>query len=108
MNLQISPAELAEKLRSKNPPRLLDVRQPDENAFAALPNSTLIPLGEIAARVDELEDWRDEEIVVYCHHGIRSLNAIAQLRHLGFTKLQNLAGGIDRWTTDVDPKLPRY
>ena len=108
MNLQISPAELAEKLRSENPPRLLDVRQPDENDFVALPNSTLIPLGEIAARVDELEDWRDEEIVVYCHHGIRSLNAIAQLRHLGFTKLQNLVGGIDRWTTDVDPKLPRY
>jgi rhodanese-related sulfurtransferase len=108
MNLQISPAELAEKLRSENPPHLLDVREPEENAFAALPDSTLIPLGELASRIYEIEDWRDEEIVVYCHHGIRSLNAIAQLRHLGFTKLQNLAGGIDRWTTDVDPKLPRY
>jgi rhodanese-related sulfurtransferase len=108
MNLQISPTELAGKLRSENPPHLLDVRQPEENALVALPNSTLIPLGEITSRVDELEEWRDEEIVVYCHHGIRSLNAIAQLRHLGFTKLQNLAGGIDRWTCDVDPKLPRY
>jgi rhodanese-related sulfurtransferase len=108
MNLQISPAELAEKLRSENPPHLLDVRQPDEHAFVSLPNSTLIPLGEIASRLDELEDWRDEEIVVYCHHGVRSLNGIAQLKHFGFAKLQNLAGGIDRWTTDVDPKLPRY
>lgn len=108
MNLQISPTELAEKLRSENPPHLLDVREPEENAFVALPNSTLIPLGEIAARADELEDWRDEEIVVYCHHGIRSLNAIAQLRNFGFSKLQNLAGGIDRWTNEVNPKLPRY
>lgn len=108
MNLQISPAELAEKLRSENPPHLLDVRESEENAFVALPNSTLIPLGELASRMDELEDWRDEEIVVYCHHGIRSVNAIAQLKHFGFTKLQNLAGGIDRWTNDVDPSLPRY
>lgn len=108
MNLQISPSELAEKLRSETPPHLLDVRQPDENAFVALPNSKLIPLGEIASRVDEIETWRDEEIVVYCHHGIRSLNAIAQLQQFGFTQLQNLAGGIDRWTSEVDPTLPRY
>ena len=108
MNLQIFPIELAEKLRSENPPHLLDVREQEEHDLVALPNSTLIPLGEIASRVDELEDWRDKEIVVYCHHGIRSLNAIAQLRHFGFTKLQNLAGGIERWTTEIDPALPRY
>jgi rhodanese-related sulfurtransferase len=106
--LQISPVEAAEKLRSSNPPRLLDVREPDEHAFAALPNSTLIPLGQIGSRAGEIEDWKDEEIIVYCHHGIRSLRAIAQLRHMGFTKLRNLAGGIDRWTTDVDPRVPRY
>jgi rhodanese-related sulfurtransferase len=108
VNLQISPAELAAKLRSANPPRLLDVRETEEHKLVALPNSTLIPLGELASRIDELDDWRDEEIVVYCHHGIRSLNAIAQLKHFGFTKLQNLAGGIDRWTTEVNPALPRY
>lgn len=108
MNLQISPRELDERLRSPAPPHLLDVREPDENAFVALPNSTLIPLGQLASRYDEIEEWKDEEIVVYCHHGIRSLNAIAQLKHFGFAKLQNLAGGIDRWSTDVDPKFPRY
>ncbi len=108
MNLQISPEELAEKLRSENPPHLLDVREAEENSFVALPDSTLIPLGEIASRYDEIEKWKDEEIVVYCHHGIRSLNAIAQLKHFGFSKLQNLAGGIDQWTRDVDPALPRY
>lgn len=68
----------------------------------------MIPLGELFARAEELEEWKNEEVVVYCHHGIRSLNAIAQLRHLGFTKLQNLAGGIDRWTSEVDPSVPRY
>ena len=108
MNFQISPTELAEQLRSESPPHLLDVREPEENALVALPNSILIPLGQLSSRVDEMENLKDAEIVVYCHHGIRSLNAIAQLRHFGFTKLKNLAGGIDRWTTEVDPKLPRY
>ncbi|MEO6036259.1 MAG: rhodanese-like domain-containing protein [Verrucomicrobiota bacterium] len=108
MNLQITPSELAEKLRAPLPPRLLDVREQEEHDLVALPASTLIPLGQITSRVDEIAAWQDEEIVVYCHHGIRSLNAIAQLRHLGFTKLQNLAGGIDRWTTEIDPTLPKY
>ena len=100
--------ELAAKLRLPNPPRLLDVRQPEEHAFVALANSTLIPLGELAARVDEIEDWREQELVVYCHHGIRSAQAVAHLRAAGFTDVHNLAGGIDRWTDEVDPALPRY
>jgi rhodanese-related sulfurtransferase len=104
----MTPSELAAKLRSPKPPRLLDVRQPDEHAFVSLPNSTLIPLGELSARADEIEDWKDEEVVVYCHHGIRSANAIAQLRAIGFMNLHNLSGGIDRWTTEIDPRLPRY
>ena len=104
----MTPSELAAKLQSPNPPRLLDVRQPDEHALVSLPNSTLIPLGELSARADEIEDWKDEEVVVYCHHGIRSANAIAQLRAIGFMNLHNLSGGIDRWTTEIDPRLPRY
>ena len=108
MNLQISPAELADALSKPQPPHLLDVREQEEHELVALPGSVLIPLGEIGARSDEIADWQDEELVVYCHHGIRSLNAIAQLRHFGFSKLRNLAGGIDRWTTEVDPTVPRY
>jgi sulfur-carrier protein adenylyltransferase/sulfurtransferase len=60
------------------------------------------------ARVDEIDDWKNHEVVVYCHHGIRSGNAIAQLRAIGFTNLHNLSGGIDRWTSEVDPSLPKY
>jgi rhodanese-related sulfurtransferase len=104
----MTPQELAAKLHSANPPRLLDVRQPEERAFVALPNSTLIPLGELAERMDEVEDWKGDEVVVYCHHGIRSAQAVAQLRAAGFANIHNLAGGIDRWTDEVDPALPRY
>lgn len=104
----MTPSELAAKLRSPNPPRLLDVRQADEHAFVALPGSTLLPLGELVSRVEEIEEWKNEEVVVYCHHGIRSANAVAQLRAVGFTNVHNLSGGIDRWTTEVDSSLPRY
>ena len=104
----MTPTELAEKLRSLTPPRLLDVRQPEEHAFVAMPNSTLIPLGELPARVGELDEWKDDEVVVYCHHGIRSAQAVAHLREVGFTNVHNLAGGIDRWSTEVESTLPRY
>ena len=104
----MTPRELSERLHSDGPPRLLDVRQPEEHAFVSLPQSKLIPLGELLSRVDEVEDWREEEVVVYCHHGIRSAQAVAQLRAMGFANVHNLSGGIDRWTTEVDPALPRY
>ncbi len=106
--MQLSPLELAAELKSAQPPRLLDVRQPDEHAFAALPGSTLIPLGELAVRLDEIEDWREAAVVVYCHHGIRSARAVAMLGVAGFKNVRNLSGGIDRWTSDVDPAMPRY
>ena len=104
----MTPQELAAKLQSAQPPRLLDVRQPEEHAFVALPHSTLIPLRELGERMEELEDWKRDEVVAYCHHGIRSAQAVAQLRAAGFAHVHNLAGGIDRWTDEVDPTLPRY
>jgi rhodanese-related sulfurtransferase len=104
----ISPAELAAQFNSENPPRLLDVREAEEHAFCALPNSRLVPLSEFLEHVEELADWRDQDVVVYCHHGVRSAHAIALLRPLGFTRLRNLSGGIDRWSLEVDPAVPRY
>jgi rhodanese-related sulfurtransferase len=105
---QISPSELAERLRQENPPHLLDVREPEEHAFAALPNSTLVPMREIPARLEELLEWKDAEVVVYCHHGIRSLHAAAFLAEAGFTNVINLSGGIDQWSQQVDAGVPRY
>ncbi len=106
--MQISPTALAARLRAGTPVRLLDVREPGEHAFAALPGSRLIPLGELPERLSDLDDWRDQDVVVYCHHGVRSAHAIGFLRSAGFSRLENLAGGIDRWSTEVDPAVPRY
>ncbi len=105
---QMPPAQAAELLKSDHPPRLLDVRMSGEFALAALPGAKLIPLGELPARVDEINDWRTEEILVYCHHGMRSLQAAVFLRQQGYARVTNVAGGIDRWSLEVDPALPRY
>jgi rhodanese-related sulfurtransferase len=104
---QIQPHDLKHLLDSGEPVVLLDVRQPEENAFCALPGSVLIPLGELQARAGEL-DQSDALVVVYCHHGVRSLSGAALLAHVGFPNVASLAGGIDRWSQTVDPSVPRY
>lgn len=106
--MTVTPTDLAERLRSAAPPCLLDVREEQEHAFCALPGSRLLPLSELAERAGELDDWRGVEVVVYCHHGVRSAHAIGYLRQLGFQRLVNLSGGIDRWSLEVDPSVPRY
>ncbi len=65
-------------------------------------------MSEIEGRVGEIENYRQREIVVYCHHGIRSLQFASWLRQLGFDNVQSMAGGIDRWALQIDPKLSRY
>ena len=104
----ITATELAAFLKMPNPPRLLDVREPEEFEIAALPDARLVPLGQIPARIEQIADWKNEPVVVYCHHGIRSMHAINFLTQAGFMDLANLSGGIDAWSREVDPKLPRY
>lgn len=104
----ITAAELAGLLKLTDAPRLLDVREPEEFEIASLPEARLIPLGQIPARIEQIADWKDVAIVVYCHHGIRSMHAINFLEHSGFTNLANLSGGIDAWAREIDPKMPRY
>lgn len=104
----MTPAVLAERLRSPNPPNLLDVRQPEEFAIVSLSGAKLIPLNELGARFEEIAEWRELEVVVYCHHGIRSARAVGWLCRQGFTNLRNLEGGIDRWSSEMDPTSPRY
>ncbi len=87
---------------------LIDVRQPGEYQIASLPAAVLIPLGELSTRLSEIEAYRDKRIVVHCHHGGRSLRAVMGLRQLGFNGAQNLAGGIDLWSQQIDPQVPRY
>jgi len=85
---------------------LIDVREPWEAELASIPNATLIPLGTLAAALERLD--RTEDIVVYCHHGMRSANALALLRANGFDHSRHLEGGIDAWATLVDPGMAHY
>ncbi len=86
---------------------LLDVREPHEIATAAIPGSVRIPMREVPARLAELGD-KAGRIVVHCHHGGRSLRVTNYLRQQGFQQAQNMSGGIDAWSLEVDPKVPRY
>ncbi len=105
---QIETQELARKLAAGDPVTLLDVRQPWEHEQAALDNSQLIPLDELSFRAEELKAPAGTLIVVYCHHGIRSLSGAALLGHLGFENVASLRGGIDAWSQYVDASVPRY
>jgi rhodanese-related sulfurtransferase len=105
---EIKVQDLAEKLASGDPVYLLDVRQPWEHEIAALPNSVLIPLPELAARVGEIQTPDEALIVVYCHHGVRSLRGASLLAGVGLKKVVSLAGGIDAWSRTVNATVPRY
>jgi rhodanese-related sulfurtransferase len=85
---------------------VLDVREPHELAVAALEGAVHIPMAQIPDRVGELP--RDREIVVLCHQGVRSERVTQFLRASGFDRAVNLAGGIDAWSREIDPALPRY
>lgn len=103
----LRPAEVAERLQSSaRPVVLLDVREPDERAVARIEPSIHIPMNEVPARLREIP--RDREVVVYCHHGSRSAMVAGYLEHAGFATVTNLTGGIDAWSTEVDPDVPRY
>lgn len=105
---QIAPISLDRFLADHPDALLVDVREPWEHQLVALPNSRLIPLGQLAARAeDELPD-KDVPVVVYCHHGIRSLQGCGILASLGYEDLINLSGGIDRYGAEVDGSLPVY
>src|SRR5947207_11118212 len=105
---ELNVQELAQKLASDEPVHLLDVRQPWEHEIAALPGSQLVPLAELPARIAEIAPAPRALLVVYCHHGIRSLHAAGFLERAGFPAVASLAGGIDAWALHVDGKVPRY
>jgi rhodanese-related sulfurtransferase len=90
---------------------VVDCRRPDEFAVAKVAGMVLVPMEEIGGRLGELEGdtlGRDRPIIVMCHHGRRSLRVTEALRGAGFTDVKSMAGGIDLWSIDVDPGVPRY
>lgn len=105
---QITPREVALHVANGRSVHLLDVRQPWEEKLASLPGSQLIPLNELPRRASEIKPAEDDLLIVFCHHGIRSLTAADYLERLGYRDVLSLAGGIDRWSCEVDPAIPRY
>jgi rhodanese-related sulfurtransferase len=95
-------------LRRENGLLLLDCREQEEWNLVHIDSAKLVPMRQLASRIDELESYRDARIVVYCHHGGRSLRVAEWLRKVGFEKAQSMAGGIDTWSQTVDSTLPRY
>ncbi len=108
MGIEITPRELAMLLANDHPVNLVDVRQPWENELTRLPDSLLIPLNELPARQTEIPRDPIRTIVVYCHHGVRSLSAVNYLHRLGIANARSLAGGIDAWACEIDPTIARY
>ena len=102
----ITPQELKARLDRNERPLLLDVRQDWETRLCRLEHAIHIPIEEIELRVEEL--GRDDEIVVYCHQGVRSAAVAEYLTSLGFQNVRNLVGGLDSWARSVDPTMRRY
>jgi len=103
---EISAQELQARLAGADRPLLLDVRQDWETRLCRLENAVHIPIEEIEMRADELS--ADDEIVVYCHQGVRSAAVAEYLRQRGFKNVKNLRGGLDFWARTVDPSMRRY
>jgi rhodanese-related sulfurtransferase len=89
-------------------PLLLDCRTPDEHALARIDGAVLIPMQDLPGRIGEIATFRDQRIIVHCHHGMRSLRVAQWLRDQGFGRVTSMAGGIDAWSGQIDPSVPRY
>ena len=103
---EITPLELKARMDRGDDIFILDVREPHEYDIAKIEGSTLIPLGQVAQRVDELDSTAD--IIVHCKMGGRSAKAQGILKEMGFSRVTNLTGGILRWSDEVDPSIPKY
>jgi rhodanese-related sulfurtransferase len=104
--LEISAADLQKKKKSGERFLLVDVREQWEFDICRIDGATLIPMRSIPAHLQQLDV--DQDVVCYCHHGQRSLDVAAWLRAQGIETAQSLAGGIDRWSLEIDPGVPRY
>jgi rhodanese-related sulfurtransferase len=105
-NIEIAPREVQELLARDNKVLFVDVREQWEYDIAHLDGSVLIPLGEIPGNLQRIET--SDQIVIFCHHGMRSLDAAAWLRSQGVEGARSMTGGIERWSTEIDRTVPRY
>jgi len=105
-DMQISVKEANERIVRGDKLFLVDVREQWEYDLCRIAGAKLIPLGTLPANLNTLLDA--DEVICYCHHGIRSLDAAAWLRQQGVESAKSMAGGIERWSVEIDPQVPRY
>jgi rhodanese-related sulfurtransferase len=107
--LEALPQEVKRRLDSGEKITLIDVREPAEFALARIENAELVPMRTVPAELSRLDARTDVgTLIVFCHHGVRSLNVVNWLREQGVDACQSMAGGIDRWSLEIDPSVPRY
>jgi len=105
--MEISPSDVASMQASGQPFRLIDCREQVEFEICRIDGARLLPMNSIPMHLQELDD-DGPPIVVYCHHGVRSLAVVDWLRRQGVANCQSMSGGIDYWSLTVDPSVPRY
>ena len=107
--LETTARDVKRRLDAGETLQLIDVREPFEHQIAHIANSELIPMNTVPASLQEIERKSDGgTLIVFCHHGVRSLNVVNWLRQQGVEECQSMSGGIDSWSAEVDPSVPRY
>lgn len=107
-NWEITPRDVAAMRERGESFLLVDCRTPEEYETAHIEGAMLVPLQELSVRINELRAHEERPIVIHCHRGKRSLSMTAVLRELGFDDVRSMAGGIHRWSEEVDPRVPTY
>jgi adenylyltransferase/sulfurtransferase len=107
--LEVSVQDVLQRLSAGEKLHLIDVREPHEFAIAKIEGASLVPMRQVPGELPELTTRADEApLIVFCHHGMRSLNVVNWLREQGVENCASMAGGIDAWSTQADPSVPRY
>ncbi|MBV6433656.1 MAG: putative adenylyltransferase/sulfurtransferase MoeZ [Bryobacteraceae bacterium] len=107
--LEITPRETRNHMDSGLPVLLIDCREPHEHAICRIEGAQLIPMNTVPTRLQEIDSAAGEgRVIVYCHHGMRSLSVVSWLRRQGVERCQSLSGGIEQWSLEIDPSVPRY
>jgi rhodanese-related sulfurtransferase len=109
LHLEITPQDVQRRIQAGEKLALVDVREPGEFQLARIAGAELIPMRTVPAELSRLDAQADQTPpIVFCHHGVRSLNVVHWLREKGLDACQSMAGGIDRWSLEIDPTVPRY
>ena len=107
--LEVTLLEVKRRLDSGEKLHLIDVREPHEHALSSITGGDLVPMRMVPAAIGQLQSRAQEApLIVFCHHGVRSLNVVSWLREQGVENCQSMSGGIDEWSVEIDPAVPRY